>query len=158
MENIKFTNLEKITSFYEKMIEEQSGDTFKCGGIYAILINNRIVYIGKSINIHHRIASHLVNIEHKIGTEYKAHKYEVLREAHNRDIPITFKILYTSFKEDRNEIIEDIGDWEGLFIRALKPALNYQIPKKENWHKFTVNKNARTITLEEILNFQGKLK
>jgi hypothetical protein len=32
------------------------------------------------------------------------------------------------------------------------PILNYQIPKAEDYHKFNVNKKAKWVSLEEILD------
>ena len=36
-------------------------------------------------------------------------------------------------------------------IRQYLPVLNYQIPKEENYKSFTVNKEANTITLDQIM-------
>ena len=48
-------------------------------------------------------------------------------------------------------IEEELGEKEGEFIRELKPALNTQIPKADNWRSYEINKSASTITLAEIL-------
>ena len=48
-------------------------------------------------------------------------------------------------------IEEELGEKEGEFIRELKPVLNTQIPKADNWRSYEINENASTITLSEIL-------
>jgi hypothetical protein len=60
-------------------------------------------------------------------------------------------VIYYAKGQTESAIVNEIGEKEGQFIRAQLPVLNYQIPKEEDWHKYTVNKTAATITLEEIL-------
>ena len=52
-------------------------------------------------------------------------------------------------------IEEELGEKEGEFIRALKPVLNTQIPKADNWRSYEINEIASTITLSEILQKQN---
>ena len=48
-------------------------------------------------------------------------------------------------------IEEELGEKEGEFIREIKPVLNTQIPKADNWRRYEINEIASTITLSEIL-------
>lgn len=114
-------------------------------GVYCIKINEKIVYIGKSQQMDVRLANHICNIQKK-STEWKAHKYDVLREALSSNLTIGFDVLYKG---------QDFNFQEGVFIRQYLPSLNYQIPKEENWRKFNTNKKAKTITLQEIM---GEIK
>ncbi len=54
-------------------------------------------------------------------------------------------------------MIDDIGFTEGKYIRKYLPFLNVQIPKEEDYRKYTYNKRAKYITLDSIL-YEGKLK
>lgn len=109
-------------------------------GVYAIKLFNQVVYIGKSVNMAHRIVSHMVHIEHL--TE-KTNKYQVLHEAQRQGHQIQFSVLSYCPKED-------IGREEARLIHEYRPVLNYQIPKLSNPKSFTVNKRAKYITLQEI--------
>ena len=55
------------------------------------------------------------------------------------------------YSETEGDIEDDIGRAEGRLIRKYRPPLNYQIPKEDNYHSFTVNRRAKWVTLEEIL-------
>lgn len=119
-------------------------------GIYAIKIYGQIVYVGKSTNLIIRIASHMKNIVENTE-ESKSNKYQVLKQAWERDMPVEFNVLYYTTKKKQEDIEEDIGETEGLFIRHYMPLLNYQIPKAENWRHYTTNKKALEVTLDEIM-------
>ena len=54
-------------------------------------------------------------------------------------------------------MIDDIGFTEGKYIRKYLPFLNTQIPKEEDYRKYSYNKRAKYITLDSIL-YEGKLK
>lgn len=142
--------IEKLQSTYKDKYTEKAG-------IYSIKISGQIVYIGKSTNLLHRAASHMQHI-YEYTRDSESNKYQVLKKALKQGMPVDIDILYYSTKTDPEEIKEDIGECEGLFIRYYKPPLNYQIPKEEDWRKYTINKEAQTITLEEIRACQkGKL-
>lgn len=112
-------------------------------GIYSISINNILVYIGKSQNMLNRLASHIVNIDIE-----KGHKYQIFRQAQERGIPIAFGVLYYANSQDTEE---ELGYQEGRYIREYLPFLNTQIPKEEDWHRWTTNWSANSISLDEIL-------
>ena len=143
-------NQEQMAQCYQ-IVDKGAPGKFDGACIYSISINNKIIYIGKSTNTRHRIASHIMNIEFEGAEAYNSHKYQIMREARQRGLKINFDVLYRSNYTDPSKIEEDIGYQEGRFIRQYKPALNYQIPKEEDWHKFTVNKLASKITLDQLL-------
>lgn len=142
-------NEEQHQNFMTQM-DQQTPGKYDCAGIYCIKIEDKLVYIGKSANIKERIASHLCNIL-KYSNEYKAHKYEVLRQAIKSHFTIGFDVMYRSIETDPELIKEDIGEKEGELIRQYRPPLNSQIPKAEDWHKFFIDKTAQTIGLDEIM-------
>ena len=144
---------EQMAKCYQ-MIDKQAPGKFDGACIYSISINDKIVYIGKSADTKHRIASHIINIDFQ-GSDYKSHKYEIMRQAKRQGYKIRFDVLYRSQETDPQKIEEDIGKQEGVLIRQYLPPLNYQIPKEEDWHKFSTNKLASKITLNELLGLSN---
>ena len=110
-------------------------------GIYSISIAGRLVYIGKSLDMLTRVAQHMAEIEFP----QKQHKYQILAKAREQGYSIDFDVMCYGETED------DIGRAEARLIRKYRPLLNYQIPKEDNYHSFTVNRRAKWVTLEEIL-------
>ena len=114
---------------------------YEHAGIYCIKLNNQIVYIGKSRNMLVRIAEHYVGI--KKGTECK---YRILAEAQRKGFTVDFDVLYYAKNQRYWDIVEEIGQKEGEYIRTHRPVLNTQIPKAEDWHKWEVNQlNVREV-------------
>ena len=124
---------------YDKKLEH--------AGIYKISIDGIIAYIGKSDNMLWRFAQHYAAFRYP-----KTHKYKIFAEAKRKGHSVKYDVLYYANSKYRKAIIEEIGEAEGQFIRALRPPLNYQIPKESNWRKYDINPSAQTITLNEILN------
>ena len=88
-----------------------------------------------------RVAHHYVGI--KRGSE---RKYRILAEAQRKGQRIGFDVLYYAKSERQKDIVNEIGEKEGEFIRAYRPILNTQIPKEEDWHKWDVEEvNAREV-------------
>lgn len=88
-----------------------------------------------------RVAHHYVGI--KRGSE---RKYRILAEAQRKGQRIGFDVLYYAKSERQKDIVNEIGEKEGEFIRKYRPILNTQIPKEENWHKWNVEEvNAREV-------------
>ena len=75
----------------------------------------------------------------------------ILREAREQGHKITPKVLYKAKSKSREWIDAEIGKKEGELIRKHMPPLNTQIPKEEDWRRYTINPAAQKITLEEIL-------
>ena len=139
-----------VDNIYNKYIKEEWTKKFQCAGVYSISVNNKIVYVGKSLNILHRMAEHWVSMANP-----KENKYVVLSEAKRKNHKVRFDVLYSVKSQTKKEIEEEIGEREGYFIRKLYPPLNYQIPTADNWRKFTTNKDALSISLDQILIERG---
>lgn len=120
-------------------------------GIYTISIESKLVYIGKSMDMLKRVAQHIIEIE-----EPTNHKYKILRQAKDEGYKIGFDVIYNAIETEEQKIFDEIGEEEGNQIRKYFPQLNYQIPKKNNYHSYFTNKHAKTITLEEIMNEKVK--
>lgn len=112
-------------------------------GLYSIKIEDKLVYIGKSTNILYRIANHLFLTENLQYTN--SHKYKIFNQAIQQGMNIYFDVIQLCNDE------EELGNEEGKQIRFWQPILNYQIPKEENYHSYTVNRKAKYISLDEIL-------
>lgn len=121
-------------------------EKYECPGIYSISLDDTIMYIGKSENMLERVAQHYVGIQ----TESER-KYRILAEAQRAGYIVRFDVVYYAHEYDYEAMVEEIGQKEGAYIRLYMPPLNYQIPKEEDWRKFTVNKRAQTITFQDIL-------
>ena len=126
---------------YLEKIPEEYHQKYDRMGIYSITIDDELVYIGKSENMLKRLCNHLFGIDGGRGN-----KYAVLRQAIQEGHKISFDVMETC------QDTEELGEREGVLIRAYLPPLNYQIPKETNWRSYTVNKKAKYITLLEILN------
>ena len=106
---------------------------YNFAGIYCIKIDDEIVYIGKSLNMLKRVAQHYVGI--KSQSELK---YRILAEAQRKGHTINFDVLYYATESGYNAVKDEIGTKEGEYIRKYKPALNTQIPRENDYHKFDV--------------------
>lgn len=135
-------------NLYSKYLKKEWSTKFQCAGVYAITIDNKIVYIGKSDNVLRRIAEHYASIVFPQG---KARKYAVMSEAKKAGCQIRFELLYKAKHQLGNEMYDEIGEKEGWYIRQYLPMLNTQIPREDDWHRFTVNKSAEAVTLQDIL-------
>jgi predicted RNA methylase len=83
-----------------------------------------------------------------MGTEKK---YRIIREAQRNGHPITFDVLYYAKSKKNRDIVNEIGEKEGEFIRKYRPILNTQIPKEEDWHKWDINVVDAKTVLNQIL-------
>ena len=138
-----------VENLYKKLQREGFSATFEHAGIYKISIDGIVAYIGKSKNMLRRLAEHIVSLQCPDGS----HKYEIFAEAKRNGFIVRFDVLYYANSKYRKAIIEEIGEAEGKYIRALRPPLNYQIPKESDWRKYDINPTAQTISLAEILNY-----
>ena len=131
------------------MVDQGLGDKYNHPGLYCIKIAGKLVYIGKSLNMLDRISSHIVHIEYP----QKSHKYQILHQAREKGYDVEFDVIYYS-KAGWETVEQDIGENEGRLIRYFRPALNYQIPKEGDYTHYTVNKRAKYVSLEEILELE----
>ena len=69
---------------------------------------------------------------------------------------VKFDVMYVATGKSEEEVDDEIGKKEAELINKYLPPLNYQIPKMLNYHSFTVNKKANTITLLELLGNNEK--
>ena len=148
MKNYERTTYEE--NVYKWLKREGLADKFEYPGIYEIRIDDQTVYIGKSKNMLRRLAQHWVGV----NTESER-KYRILSEAKNNGHTVSFGVLHYAEELLPLRLDEELGEKEGEFIRELKPALNTQIPKADNWRSYEINKSASTITLSEILQQQN---
>ncbi len=81
----------------------------------------------------------------RIGAEKK---YRLLAEAQRKGHSIDFDVLYDAKSRRYAEVEEEIGSKEGEYIR---PVLNTQIPKAENWRKWDVNAVDAREVLKQFL-------
>lgn len=131
------------TNMYNYLKRKGYDNKYESAGIYCIKIDNDIVYIGKSHNMLKRIAQHYVGI--KSQSELK---YRILAEAQRKGHKIGFDVLYYATQSGYNAITDEIGTKEGEYIKKHKPALNTQIPKETDYHKF----NVCRVQTKDILN------
>ena len=130
-----------VDNVYAMLYRKGLNEKYEHPGIYCIKLNDLIVYIGKSRNMLERIAQHYVGI--KEGSECK---YRILAEAQRKGYSIDFDVLYYAKNLRYWDIVEEIGQKEGEFIRQHHPVLNTQIPKAEDWHKWEINRvDAREV-------------
>ena len=93
-----------------------------------------------------RLAEHYVAFR-----QPKSHKYQILAEAKQKGHAVQFDVVCYATSSKQSDVVEEIGEAEGFYIRQYLPALNTQIPKEDNWRKYDYNAAAAMITLEEIL-------
>lgn len=115
-------------------------------GCYCIYIDDKLVYIGKSMNIFERIAAHIYNMDNNKRDE---HKYHILNEARTNGNKISFDVIYYANKTDVDEARKDISINEEILIQKYLPPLNYLV--KSDSENPVHNEDALTITLNEIL-------
>ena len=94
-----------------------------------------------------RLAEHYVAFRHPEG-----HKYQILAEAKRNGQAVCFDVLCYCSALNRSELLKELGETEGQFIRRYHPPLNTQIPKESDWRKYDYNADTSTVTLDEILN------
>ena len=93
-----------------------------------------------------RLAEHYVAFR-----QPKSHKYQILAEAKQKGHSVQFDVVCYATSSKLSDVVEEIGEAEGRYIRQYLPALNTQTPKEDNWRKHDYNAAAATITLEKIL-------
>ena len=98
-------------------------DLRSSSGIYAITIDNRIAYVGKSVDVRQRCITHIYNVEN--GYYSKEKKYSLLLSArlggHTIDcIPLCYCAPH------------ELDSMEDYFIEQYKPPLNILTPYGKN--------------------------
>lgn len=128
------TDINKRTQWSKEM-----EDKYNHSGCYAIYINKHLVYIGKSVNMKHRLVQHMgyIKTPKNCSSRSGRHKYHILREAYDTGCLISFDVIYYG---------EDIDAVEEKLIKQYLPPLNYAVSKNVK------NNVALKISLNEILN------
>ena len=92
-------------------------------GIYAILYNNEVIYVGQSINIRSRLDSHT--------NKARINEY-AKRDQHNKNTQLKLE-FYTLIQENMDEIQflyipcdkKELDKYEEYYINKYKPKYNY---------------------------------
>lgn len=101
----------------KQLTEKYSETCPESSGIYALLINNQIVYVGQSKNLAQRIAQHAYELEKR---NPKEKKYQILKEViHKYQQPISFQVL---------EQTDNLNERENYYIEKFTPILNTVTP------------------------------
>lgn len=102
--------VKQLTEKYSKTCPESSG-------IYALLVNNQIVYVGQSKNLAQRIAQHEYELEKR---NPKEKKYQILKQViHKYQQSVSFQIL---------EQTDNLNERENYYINEYSPILNTVTP------------------------------
>lgn len=102
-----------------------------CPGIYGIVVNGHVVYVGQSKDIARRLAEHKINI--LILTSKSEPKYRLLHAIHDQrqyNQRISFKVIQTL----DNPTKDQINAMERFWIDQYNPVLNtvrYNKPRKD---------------------------
>ena len=70
--------------------------------------------------------------------------------AERNGLPIEFDVLYYAKEKYSKRIDDEIGQKEGEYIRTIRPVLNSQIPKAEDWRKFDIKAIDEQSVLKSI--------
>lgn len=89
-------------------------------GIYCIVVNKCIVYVGKSRNVEQRIQAHWNMIYSNVVQE---NKYNLLHQCLRQRVRIDFYLI-----EEANE--DKLDEKEQFWIKSLKPILNSMYNEK----------------------------
>ena len=130
-------------NMYQWLKKKGYAEKYEHPGIYCIKLDETIVYIGKSKNMLKRVAQHYVGCKSQ-----KEKKYQILAETVRKGHTVQFDVLYYARETQYWRLKEEIGTKEGYYIRKYMPALNTQIPHKDDWRKFDMH----TIDAVEVLD------
>lgn len=110
----------KKEELLEAIPQETKDKYMDVAGIYAIYIENELVYVGMSTNLLNRWVAHKINTLFDYGQkDYKEEKYAVLRDAMAAGLAISCNVL--EFCENNKYTLRSK---ENEWIRKLNPALN----------------------------------
>ena len=107
-------------------LTEQNMKLFnKCSGIYGLVYQNEIIYVGQSHNICRRLHDHMKEsaIQTTINKIYKEDG------KHNRSKELAKYIFIDKHREDMEftilQITDNLDEWEEHYITLLQPKYNY---------------------------------
>ena len=104
-------------------------------GVYAITIDNYIVYVGQSKNLYRRCAQHIYNIENAMCNKEK--KYLLLLSAKLGGHKVDCELIAEWDESELNEC----EDW---FIEHANPCLNILTPHGKQ--------EIKNLKIEDVLN------
>lgn len=104
-------------------------------GIYAITIDNGVVYVGQSKNIYQRCSQHIYNIENAMFNNEQ--KYLLLLSAKLGGHKVDCRFIEYC---DINELTQK----ENIYIEWLQPCLNIRTPKGD--------RDISKLKIEDVLN------
>lgn len=117
-------------------------------GIYTISVDNKILYIGQSKNMHTRLSNHKSEIREPCLREKK---YEILKEAIAKGKTIQFDVLYYAKRVRDEAQKKELNEREAYYINKYLPPLNTQIPAHEKFPKQT-SLIHQVNTIEDAIN------
>ena len=95
-------------------------------GIYALVLNGRIIYIGKSINLYRRLNEHRLSILKALKKPLKGYpnrKYNYIASVvKQHNATITYIILKQLSSTDKKQL----DKWETFFIQKYHPQFNIE--------------------------------
>ena len=95
-------------------------------GIYALVLNGRIIYIGKSINLYRRLNEHRLSILKALKKPLKGYsnrKYNyIAASVVGHGATITYMILKHLDNPDKKQL----DKWETFFIQEYNPQFNIE--------------------------------
>lgn len=124
--------MERTLEIY-KLNDKEDRSIYDGAGIYGLLYNKNIIYIGQSTNIHRRLTSH--NAPGKV--EYIKSLIEKEQGNCNRQKSLA---MYSFIRENRDNIgfvilkkchVNDLDMYEKKYITMFKPMYNYAGVDKE---------------------------
>lgn len=103
---------------------------FPYNGVYFLIKDNEVVYVGKSKDVHSRVMTHLVDKE----KDFDSYSYILLENAHDRDVTECFYIetlapkYNNSFSEKHLllEVLQEIALLSGYKIRSREEIFKKQ--------------------------------
>lgn len=112
-----------IVELYRLCNETKRKELEEVCGIYAILYHNEVIYVGQSINIRSRLASHT--------SKARIDEY-AKRDQHNKNTQLKLE-FYTLIQEHMDEIQflyipcdkKELDKYEEYYINKYKPKYNY---------------------------------
>ena len=95
-------------------------------GIYALVLNGRIIYIGKSINLYRRLNEHRLSILKALKKPLKGYsnrKYNyIAASVVGHGATITYMVLKHLDNPDKKQL----DKWETFFIQEYHPQFNIE--------------------------------
>ena len=127
----------------QKIVDSVGNQKYNRYGLYKIMVDGKLVYIGKSRDMQYRIASHMFNIDY----DSKSNKYVYLRAARELGHKISFDVLEYTEEDDTQ-----LGKAEAAAIRKYLPILNRQLPALDGGNGWSKSPYW-LLSYEDFINF-----